>query len=81
MDLALISFAPDEKDIEATPVMKDELVLIASPDIRCKKGTVNVRDLGGESFIAHTVTSQSRQKVVEAFRPPKRHCASSWKWR
>jgi DNA-binding transcriptional LysR family regulator len=69
VDLALISFAPDEKDIEVTPVMKDELVLIASPDHPvAKKSKVNVRDLGGESFIAHTVTSQSRQKVVEAFR-------------
>ena len=69
VDLALISFAPDEKDIEVTPVMKDELVLISSPDHPvAKKSKVNVRDLGGESFIAHTVTSQSRQKVVEAFR-------------
>ena len=69
VDIALISFAPDEKGIEVTPVMKDELVLIASPDHpAAKKGKVSVRDLGGESFIAHTVTSQSRQKVVEAFR-------------
>jgi DNA-binding transcriptional LysR family regulator len=69
VDLALISFAPDEKDIEATPIMKDELVLIASPDqpLAKKKG-IGVRDLGNESFIAHTVTSQSRLKVVEAFR-------------
>ena len=69
VDLALISFTPDDKDIEATAVMKDELVLIASPDHPvAKKGKINVRDLGNESFIAHTVTSQSRQKVVEAFR-------------
>src|SRR6188474_1068016 len=69
VDLALISFAPDEKDIEATAVMKDELVLIASPEHPvAKKGKVDIRDLGNELFIAHTVTSQSRQKVVEAFR-------------
>jgi DNA-binding transcriptional LysR family regulator len=69
VDLALISFAPDEKDIEATAIMKDELVLIASPEHPiAKKGKVHIRDLGNESFIAHTVTSQSRQKVVEAFR-------------
>ena len=49
--------------------MHDELVLIASPDHAvAKRGGVNVRDLGNELFIAHTVTSQSRQKVVEAFR-------------
>src|SRR4030095_3251735 len=69
VDLALISFAPDEKDIEATPIMKDELVMIASPDHPfAKKKGIGVRDLGSESFIAHTVTSQSRLKVIEAFR-------------
>ncbi|HET9218835.1 MAG TPA: LysR family transcriptional regulator [Terriglobia bacterium] len=69
VDLALISFAPDEKDIEAVPIMKDELVLIASPDHPlAKKGKTPLHELGTESFIAHTVTSQSRQKVVEAFR-------------
>jgi DNA-binding transcriptional LysR family regulator len=69
VDLALISFAPDEKDIEATPIMKDALVLIANPEHPlAKKGRVNLRELGSESFIAHTVTSQSRHHVVEAFR-------------
>lgn len=69
VDIALISFSPDDKDLEATAVMKDELVLIASPDHPiAKKGKLSVRDLANESFIAHTVTSQSRQKVVEAFR-------------
>jgi DNA-binding transcriptional LysR family regulator len=49
--------------------MKDELVLIASPDHPlAKRGKTPLRELGTESFIAHTVTSQSRQKVVEAFR-------------
>jgi DNA-binding transcriptional LysR family regulator len=69
VDLALISFTPDEKDIEATAVMSDELILIASPEhALAKKAKLTVKDLGNESFIAHTVTSQSRQKVVEAFR-------------
>lgn len=69
VDLALISFAPEEKDIEVTAVMKDELVLISNPDHPIAKRTgVHIRDLGNEPFIAHTVTSQSRQKVVEAFR-------------
>jgi len=69
VDLALISFAPDEKDIETTPIMKDALVLIGSPEHPlANKGRASLRELGSESFIAHTVTSQSRQKVVEAFR-------------
>jgi DNA-binding transcriptional LysR family regulator len=69
VDLALISFDPEEKDIEATAVLKDPLILVASPDHPvAKRATAHIRDLGAEPFIAHTVTSQSRQKVVEAFR-------------
>jgi DNA-binding transcriptional LysR family regulator len=68
IDLALISFVPDEKDIETIPLMKDELVLVASPRHALAGKPVKIEDLSGESFIAHTVTSPSRQKVVEAFR-------------
>jgi DNA-binding transcriptional LysR family regulator len=69
LDLALISFMPQEKDIEAIPVMKDELILVAWPGHPiARKAGVRIQDLGEEEFIAHTVTSVSRQKVVEAFR-------------
>jgi DNA-binding transcriptional LysR family regulator len=69
LDLALISFMPQEKDIETIPIMKDELILVASPEHRVAgMGRVRIQDLGEEDFIAHTVTSASRQKVVEAFR-------------
>ena len=69
VDLALISFMPEERDLEAFPVINDELVLVVSPGhalVRRKK--VTIRDLGAETFIAHTVNSASRLKVVEAFR-------------
>jgi DNA-binding transcriptional LysR family regulator len=69
VDLALISFSPEEKDVEAIPVMNDELILVASPDHPfAGKKKVRFADLGGESFIAHTVASPSRHKVIEAFR-------------
>jgi len=69
VDLALISFAPDEKDVEALPVMNDELILIASPEhALARKRKVAFADLGTESFIAHTVASPSRHKVIESFR-------------
>src|SRR5262245_9873239 len=69
VDLALISFMPEDKDIEALPVMKDELILVASPESPVARRTnVRIGDLGNEAFIAHTVTSASRHKVVEAFR-------------
>jgi DNA-binding transcriptional LysR family regulator len=69
VDLALISFMPEEKDIEALPVMADELILIAGREHPfAKRSGLSIRDFGEEAFIAHTVTSASRHKVVEAFR-------------
>jgi len=69
VDLALISFSPEEKDVEALPVMNDELILVASPSHElAKKKKVKFADLGNEAFIAHTVASPSRLKVIEAFR-------------
>jgi len=69
VDLSLISFAPDEKDVETLPVMNDELILVTSPDHPLtKKRKVNFADLATEAFIAHTVASPSRHKVIEAFR-------------
>ncbi|HEX4998563.1 MAG TPA: LysR family transcriptional regulator [Terriglobia bacterium] len=69
IDLALIAFAPEEKDVEAAPLMNDELILIASPDHPLARAkSVDLRSLGAESFIAHTVSSPSRSRVVDAFR-------------
>src|SRR5215468_9210735 len=69
VDLALISFMPEEKDIEALPVMADELILIAGREHPfAKRSGLRIRDFGDEAFIAHTVTSASRHRVVEAFR-------------
>jgi DNA-binding transcriptional LysR family regulator len=72
VDLSLISFTPEEKDVETLPVMNDELVLVTSPDHPLtKKRNVNFADLASEAFIAHTVASPSRHKVIEAFRASK----------
>ncbi|HWP42494.1 MAG TPA: LysR substrate-binding domain-containing protein, partial [Blastocatellia bacterium] len=69
LDFAILSFLPEEPDLEATPIMRDELVLIASPQHRLASGQkVHIRDLGGEAFIAHNVRSPSREKVIETFR-------------
>jgi len=69
VDLALMSFMPEERDIEALPVMKDALILVAGPEHPLsKRSAVHICDLGDELFIAHTVTSASRHRVVEAFR-------------
>jgi len=69
LDLVILSFLPDESDLEGLPILRDELALILSPEHRlAREERVHIRDLGAESFIAHNVRSPSREKVVEAFR-------------
>ncbi len=69
LDIAILSFLPDDSDLEAMLIQRDELVLIMSPEHRlASHDRVHIKDLGAESFIAHNVRSPSREKVVEAFR-------------
>jgi DNA-binding transcriptional LysR family regulator len=69
LDFAILSFLPDANDLEATPMMRDELVLIASPQHPLSaRERVHIRDLGAATFIAHNARSPSREKVIEAFR-------------
>lgn len=69
LDFAIISFMPEDTDLEAKPIMRDELVLIVSPRHRlATRDRVHVRELGAESFIAHNIRSPSRDKVIETFR-------------
>ena len=69
LDIALLSFKPDDRELEATPLMQDTLALIASPAHRLSSETsVRIGDLGVESFVAHNVHSPSREKVIGTFR-------------
>jgi DNA-binding transcriptional LysR family regulator len=69
LDCAILSFLPHDDDFEATPVIRDELVLIASPRHRiANRPRIRICDLGAESLIAHQARSPSRDKVAEAFR-------------
>jgi len=68
VDFALMASEPADRDLEAFPVLKDELVLIMSPKHPLAgRSAVKVKDLGKESFVAHNVKSGSRLKVIEAF--------------
>lgn len=68
IEFALMASEPTDRDLEAFPVLKDELVLIMSPKHHLAgRQSVRIKELGRESFIAHNVKSGSRMKVVEAF--------------
>jgi DNA-binding transcriptional LysR family regulator len=68
IDLGVLSYDPQNTDLESTVVSLDELCLIVPPGHRLA-GTeeVSVRDLGAESFLAHNVASPYRRRVIETF--------------
>jgi len=68
VDFALTAFEPADRDLEAFPVLRDELVLILSPaHPLAARDSVSVAELGGEQFLAHNVKTGSRLKVIETF--------------
>jgi len=68
IDFALMASEPVDRDLEAFPLIKDELILIMSPKHPLAgRPSVKIKDLGNEPFVAHNVKSGSRVKVIEAF--------------
>jgi len=68
VDFAVMAYEPVDSDLESFPVLNDELVLIMHPEHRLsKRESVNVNELGKESFLAHNVKTGSRFKVMETF--------------
>lgn len=68
VELGVISFTPNDDSLHSLSVFTDELVLVVAPSHRlATKTSVSIKDLGGESFIAHNAVSPYRQKVIETF--------------
>jgi DNA-binding transcriptional LysR family regulator len=68
LDLGAISFVPRDAQLLATEIRKDELTLVVHPKhVLAKKREVDVAELGEENFIAHSVESPFRRRVIELF--------------
>ena len=68
LDVGAISYVPQEPQLQATEIRKDELTLVVPPKhVLAKKREVDVADLGNEDFIAHSVESPYRRRVIELF--------------
>ena len=68
VELGIISFKPNDKSVNSTPVLVDELTLIVSPQHPlANRKSVSVKELGVETFVAHNAPSPYRQKVIETF--------------
>ncbi|MBA3356721.1 MAG: LysR family transcriptional regulator [Pyrinomonadaceae bacterium] len=68
LDLALLAHLPEGHELEAQPLLRDEVVLITSPRHHlAARERVHVRELGKESVIVESQPSSVSEKVVEAF--------------
>jgi DNA-binding transcriptional LysR family regulator len=68
LDLALLSFAPEETELESQFLMRDELVLITNPKHPfASRGNVHVGDLGEQPVIVMDVSSAWHRKMVDTF--------------
>ena len=68
LDLGAVSFVPREPQLQATEILKDELTLVVPPKHPlARRREVDVTDLESESFVAHSVESPFRRRVIELF--------------
>lgn len=68
IDLALLAVTPDERDLEMHLIMRDQLVLITSPDHRLAQlPRVSIRDLTNEFLIVEGARSSLYEKIVLSF--------------
>ncbi len=68
LDIGVISYLPEERELEAVEFYRDSLVMIVWPGHRLsKRRDVSISELGQETFVAHIVESPYRQRVVQLF--------------
>jgi DNA-binding transcriptional LysR family regulator len=68
LDIGVISYLPEERELEAVEFYRDSLVMIVWPGHRLsKRRDVDISELGQETFVAHIVESPYRQRVVQMF--------------
>jgi DNA-binding transcriptional LysR family regulator len=68
LDIGVISYLPEERELAAAEFYRDSLVLVVWPGHRlAKKKEVDIKELGEETFVAHIVESPYRQRVIQMF--------------
>jgi DNA-binding transcriptional LysR family regulator len=68
LDLGVVSFVPQEPQLASTRIFRDELAFVVSPKHRLAgRDHVELAELGEEVFVAHTVESPYRNRVIQLF--------------
>lgn len=68
IDLGVLSYNPHNPELESKVVSLDELCLIVPPKHpMARRRQASVHDFGDETFIAHSIDSPYRQRVIDLF--------------
>jgi DNA-binding transcriptional LysR family regulator len=69
VEFGIVSFRPDDDELTSIVIYRDELALIAYPrHPLAQAARASIKDFGAESFVAHSVLSPYREKVIQAFK-------------
>ncbi|MGA8531392.1 MAG: LysR family transcriptional regulator [Acidobacteriaceae bacterium] len=68
VEFGILSFRPEDDRLHAIAVYTDLVTFVVDPrHPLAKQKQVSIRELGAQNFIAHTVPSPLRQRVIETF--------------
>ncbi|HEX3661242.1 MAG TPA: LysR family transcriptional regulator [Acidobacteriaceae bacterium] len=68
VEFGILSFRPEDDRLHAIAVYTDLVTFVVDPKHPlAKHKQVSIRELGAQNFIAHTVASPLRQRVIETF--------------
>ncbi len=68
LDLGVVSYLPQEPKLSAAEIFRDELAFVVYPRHRlARRRSVDLAELGRESFVAHIVESPYRRRVIQLF--------------
>lgn len=67
-EFGILSFRPDDVRLHSTAVYTDSVIFVVNPrHPLAQQKQVSIRELGAQNFVAHTVASPLRQRVIETF--------------
>jgi len=68
LDLGAVSYVPEDPKLVAVEILRDELTFVVPPKHRlARRRSVDIKELGGETFVAHNVDSPYRTRVIQLF--------------
>jgi DNA-binding transcriptional LysR family regulator len=68
LDLGTVSYVPQDLKLAAVEILRDELTFVVPPNHPlARRRSVDIKELGGETFIAHNVDSPYRSRVIQLF--------------